>query len=137
MNRAPDPVDQLLLTLLLVNAVLLAALELFFLPLRLDGRLLPELGFVPVPLSLLLAAISTPWLVAQTGRLAAKMGASVWFAAVPLGLWLLTVVVLGLTGPGGDVVMPQDWRGIGLLAAGMVPGSLMLGAELGRVNAKR
>jgi hypothetical protein len=137
VNRAPDPVDQLLLTLLLVNAVLLAVLELFFLPLRLDGRLLPELGFVPAPLSLLLAAVSTPWLVSQTGRLAAKMGATAWFAAVPLGLWLLTVVVLGLTGPGGDVVLPQDWRGIGLLAAGTVPGSLMLGAELGRVNAKR
>lgn len=137
MNSRSAAVDQLVLTLLLVNAVLLAMLELFFLPLRLDGLVLPDAGAVPLPVSLVVAAVSTPWLVSQTGRLAVKMGASVWFAGVPLALWLLTVVVLGLFGPGGDLVLLQDWRGIALLAAGTVPGALVLGAALGRANVKR
>lgn len=134
MKRTTDPVDQLLLTLMLVNAVLLAMIELFFLPMRFDGRLLPELSFLPAPLSLLLAAVTTPWLVSQTARLAARIGAPGGFAGVPLGLWVLTVVVLGLTGPGGDLVLLQDWRGIGLLAAGMIPGALALGMRLGRAT---
>lgn len=132
-----DAVDQLLLTLLLVNSVLLAVLELFFLPLRLDGTLLPMANWFPLPLTLLLAAVTTPWLVSQTARLAARMGAPGMFAALPLGLWVLTVLVLGLAGPGGDLVLPQDWRGIGLLAAGMVPGALVLGTQLGRNAATR
>ena len=130
--RRTDIVDQLLLTLLLINAVLLAILELFFAPLRLDGTLLPLAGWYPLPISLLLAAVTTPWLVSQTARLAARMGAPAGFAALPLALWLLTMLVLGLTGPGGDMVLLQDWRGIGLLAAGLAPGALVLGARLGR-----
>lgn len=135
-DRPAGVADSLLLTLLLVNAVVLALLELFFLPLRLDGSLLPRAGFVPAPLSVLVAAVSTPWLVSQTARLTARMGAPAGFAAVPLGLWLLTVVVIGLFGPGGDLVLMQDWRGLALLAAGVVPGSLMLGAALGRAKAR-
>ncbi|MGH3433947.1 MAG: hypothetical protein ACRDQB_14040 [Thermocrispum sp.] len=130
-------IDQVLLTLLLVNAVLLATVELFFAPLRLDGSLLPMADWTPVPVSLLLAAVTTPWLVSQTARLAAKMAAPSWLAGVPLVLWVLTVVVLGLTGPGGDLVLPQDWRGVGLLAAGVVPGALVLGMRLGRVTRER
>lgn len=122
--------DQAVLSLLLINAVLLAMLELFFLPLR--------FGTVMAPLSLLLAAVSTPWLVSQTGRVAAKIGAPPGFAAMPLGLWLLTVVVLGLFGPGGDRVLPVwEWRGLALLAAGLVPGALVLGAVLGRAASRR
>lgn len=132
-----DVVDQLLLTLLLVNSVLLAVLELFFAPLRLDGTTLPMADWTPFPVSLLLAAVTTPWLVSQTARLAAKMEAPAMLAGLPLLLWVLTVLVLGLAGPGGDLVLVQDWRGLGLLAAGMVPGALVLGTQLGRNAARR
>lgn len=122
--------DQALLTLMLINTVLLAMLELFFLPLR--------IGTVVAPVSVLVAAVSTPWLVSQTGRLAVKIGAPAGFAATPLALWLLTVVALGLFGPGGDRVLPLwDWRGLALLAAGLVPGALVLGAVLGRAAGRR
>jgi hypothetical protein len=127
-----EVVDQLLLTLLLVDAVLLAVLELFFAPLRLDGAVLPLAGWAPVPISLLLAAVSTPWLVVRTAELADRMHAPRGLAALPLGLWLVTVLGLGLGGPGGDLVLIQDWRGIGLLAAGVIPGAMALGMRLGR-----
>ncbi|MFO7192060.1 MULTISPECIES: hypothetical protein [Thermocrispum] len=127
-----DVADQLLLTLLLVDAVLLAVLEVFFVPLRLDGAVLPLAGWYPLPISLVVAAVSTPWLVSQTARVAVRMHAPVGLAALPLALWLATVLVLGLGGPGGDMVLIQDWRGIGLLAAGSIPGALMLGVRLGR-----
>lgn len=123
-------VDAVLMTLLLVNSVVLAMLELFFLPMRFDGRLLPDLGAVPAPLSLLVAVVTTPWLVSRTARLARRMGGPAGFAALPLVLWLLTVMVLGFSGPGGDHVLPPDWRGIALLAAGALPSSLVLGREL-------
>lgn len=125
-----DARDQVVLALLLINSVLLAMLELFFLPLR--------IGATAVPVSLLVAAVSTPWLVSQTGRVAAKIGAPPGFAGTPLGLWLLTVVALGLFGPGGDRVLPVwEWRGLALLAAGLVPGALVLGAALGRAASRR
>src|SRR5690606_7503458 len=130
--KTGEVVDQLLLTLLLVDAVLLAVLELFFAPLRLDGAVLPLAGWAPVPISLLLAAVSTPWLVVRTAELADRMHAPRGLAALPLGLWLVTVLGLGLGGPGGDLVLIQDWRGIGLLAAGVIPGAMALGMRLGR-----
>lgn len=123
-------VDGVLMTLFLVNSVVLAMLELFFLPMRFDGQLLPDLGAVPAPLSLLVAVVTTPWLVSRTARLARRMGGPAGFAALPLVLWLLTVMVLGFSGPGGDQVLPPDWRGIALLAAGVLPSSLVLGREL-------
>ncbi|GAB2992614.1 hypothetical protein LWP59_33335 [Amycolatopsis acidiphila] len=107
-----------LLVLLLVDTVLLATLELFFLPLRVDGT-------VPVPFTVLVAIFTTPLLVLQAGRLVHPKAA---FA--PLALWVLTVVVLGLTGPGGDLVLIQDWRALLLIAGGALPAALALGGSL-------
>lgn len=133
----PDPVDTFLLTLLIVNSVVLAMLELFFLPLRFDGRLLPDLGAAPAPVSVLVAAVATPWLVSRTARVAARMDAPAAFAALPLVLWLVTVIVLGLFGPGGDTVLVPDWRAVALLAAGTLSGSIVLGLELGKARVRR
>jgi hypothetical protein len=103
---------------LLVDAVLLAAVELLYLPLR--------IGAVPVPVTILLAAVTTPWLV----RSAARLGGGGIVAASPLVMWVLGVLVFGLAGPGGDVLLPVDWRSLALLGAGMFPGAVALGRSL-------
>lgn len=121
--------DALLLTLLQLNAVWLALVELFFLPLYVGG--------IAAPVSVLLAAVATPWLVSQAGAVADRIGLSARVAAVPLGLWLATVIGFGLFGPGGDTVLLLDWRGLALVVAGTVPGAIALGLALGRSGRAR
>ncbi|WP_216209446.1 hypothetical protein [Amycolatopsis aidingensis] len=120
-----------LFVLLLVDVVLLAVLELFYLPLRLDGLILPAAGAVPVPVTVLLAAATTPLLVRAAAWVAPPR-----LAVVPLVLWLVTVFGIGLAGPGGDLVLLQDWRALLLLAAGALPAALSLGAVLARSPAR-
>lgn len=111
-------VSGLVLLVLLVDAVLLAAVELLYLPLR--------IGPVPVPITILLAALTTPWLV----RSAARLGGGGVVAASPLVMWVLGLLVLGMAGPGGDVLLPVHWRSVVLLGAGMFPGAVALGRSL-------
>jgi hypothetical protein len=106
------------LLVLVFDAVALAAVELAYLPLR--------VGAVPLPITILLAAVSTPWLV----RSAAELRGPRSVAAVPLVVWLLALGVLGVAGPGGDVLLPADWRSALLLAAGLFPAAVVLGREL-------
>ncbi|GAA4546261.1 hypothetical protein [Amycolatopsis samaneae] len=121
----------LLLALLSLDAVLLALLELFFLPLRLDGTALPRmLGDLPMPLAILLGAVTTPLLVSAAGKLV-RPGLSF----VPLVVWVLVIFVVGLFGPGGDLVLIQDWRALLLLGASALPAALALGGGLGRARA--
>jgi hypothetical protein len=117
----------LVLAVLVVDAVVLAVVELLFLPLRFDGYLLPNiLGGTPVPASALVAALTTPWLVSVAGRLSPKL----MVAAAPLGAWILTVAVFGMFGPGGDLVLVADWRSLLLFACGALPSALILGKVL-------
>lgn len=125
--------DQVSVTLLLVDAVLLAVLELMFLPLRFDGRLLPQLGDAIAPVSILLAVVTTPWLVAQTARASSSGG----MGGLALALWFITLVIVGAFGPGGDMVFVADWRSLVLLASGLIPGAVMVGVELGRQKVDR
>ena len=111
-----------LVAVLGLDAVGLALLELFYLPLRLP----PSLGGWQLPVSVLVAAVSTPVLV----RMAAWVAPEPRAAAVPLGGWLLTILVLGVTGPGGDQVLPADWRALALLLVGAVFGGVALGRIL-------
>lgn len=113
----------LLLALLVVDTVLLAVLELFFLPLR--------IGVVPLPVTVLVGAVTTPWLVATTGRLVRP--ALSW---VPLAVWVLVVFGVGMLGPGGDLVLIQDWRALLLLGASALPGAMVLGGGLGRAKGR-
>ncbi len=108
------------LVVLILDAVVLAAVELLYLPLRVGG--------VPVPVTILLAVVSTPWLV----RSAADLGGPRWVAAVPLVVWLFALGVFGVAGPGGDVLLPADWRSMLLLGGGLFPAALVLGRELAR-----
>ncbi|MGH4008539.1 MAG: hypothetical protein ACRDTH_10365 [Pseudonocardiaceae bacterium] len=108
------------LAVLVFDAVALAAVELLYLPLW--------VGTVPIPVTILLAVVSTRWLV----RSAAELGGSRWVAAVPLVVWLLALGVLGVAGPGGDVLLPADWRSLLLLGGGLFPAALVLGRALAR-----
>lgn len=107
------------LAVLVFDAVLLAVMELLYLPLRVGG--------VSLPVTILLAAVTTPWLV----RSAARLGGAAPVAAAPLVVWVVAMLVFGLGGPGGDVLLPADWRSLVLLAAGIFPGAVALGRALG------
>lgn len=113
-------IARITLVVLVFDAFALAAVELLYLPLR--------LGTVQWPITILLAALSTPWLV----RSAAGLGGPRVVAAVPLVVWVLALGVLGLGGPGGDVLFPDDWRTVLLLAAGLFPAVAMLGRAFAR-----
>ena len=115
--------DRLLFALLLFDSVVLAIVELLFLPLRLDGYLLPRVADFPFPIVVLLAALTMPLLVSVASRLTTRVG----LAAAPLLVWILTLGVFGLAGPGGDIVLIEDWRSLLLLAAGALPAALTLG----------
>ena len=108
------------LVVLVFDAAALAMVELFYLPLR--------VGAAPFPITIVLAAVSTPWLVHS----AAQLGGPRLTAAVPLGVWLLVIGVLGVGGPGGDVLLAADWRSGLLLAAGTVPAAMALGRAMAR-----
>jgi hypothetical protein len=112
-------VARITLVVLVVDAAGLAVVELLYLPLR--------VGTVPFPITILLAAVSTPWLV----RSAAELGGPRMVAAVPLVVWVLTLGVL-VAGPGGDVLFPVDWRSALLLAGGMFPAAVVLGRAVAR-----
>jgi hypothetical protein len=126
---ALTPVQRSSLALLLIDAVLLALLELFFLPLRLDGRVLPALGDTVAPVTVLLAVATTPWLVRQAAR---TVRPSLAFA--PLLAWVVTLLLFGFYEPGqyGAIVLIPDWRGVLLLAGGALPAAVVLGRALGR-----
>jgi hypothetical protein len=112
----PDRVNDLMvLGLLVVDAVVLALLELMFAAWA--------VGAVPVPLSALVALLSTPWLVRRAGELSQ----GVLGAAAPLIGWAVVVCGMGVTGPGGDVLLPAEWPSLLLIAAGLVPGAYVLG----------
>lgn len=112
-------VGWLAVVMLVVDSVLIAVYELFWLPLRLPG----SLGGAAFPVAALAAAVTTPLLVWAAARVAPRPGA----ATAPLVAWLLTVLVLGVAGPGGDRVLPPDWRTLLLMAAATVPGGLVAG----------
>lgn len=110
--------SKLTLVVLVFDAILLAAVALLFLPLW--------IGPVPFPVTAVLAALSTPWLV----RNAAALGGPAAIAAIPLVTWVAAVLVFGLGGPGGNLMLPADWRALLLLAAGIFPGAVALGRAL-------
>lgn len=119
--------DRLFLGVLLLDSVLLAALELLYLPLRFDGVLLPDLGGFPFPASALVAALTMPALVYLAGRISPRTSV----AAAPLMVWVVCIGVFGLAGPGGDRVLAEDWRALLLLAGGALPAAFTLGGSRG------
>jgi len=125
------------LLLLCVEAAALAVLETMFLPLRFDGTLLPKLGDWPFPITIVVAAVTTPLLVSW----AASLSERVFSAALPLIVWFLTLMVFGYFEPGyaagSPVLLLQDWRGLLLLAGGALTGAVAVGAVMARNAANR
>ena len=107
-----------MLGLLLLDAILLGGLGLVFTPLY--------IGSVPAPLGALLVVLVLPWLVLRAAEIDPRTGV----AASPLWAWLLTVLLLGLWGPGGDAMLPQApgtvWMSLLLLGGGIIAGALAL-----------
>ncbi|MFC6092108.1 hypothetical protein [Saccharothrix lopnurensis] len=120
--------DRLALLGIAAAAFVLAVLELFFLPLRLDGTLLPRVDDWPFPVTVVLAVLTTPLLV----RLASHHARRTSGAASPLLVWMATLLLFGLFGPGGDVVLLDDWRTLVLFAGGVLPSAVVVGAFVGR-----
>ena len=115
--------------MLLVETVVLAVLELFYLPLRVDGTLLPQIGADwPFPIAVVVAVLTTPLLVLW----ASDLQRGLLVSSSPLLVWLTVLVVLGLFGPGGDLMLPNDWRSLALLAGGALPGAVAVGSSVGR-----
>jgi hypothetical protein len=118
--------DRLFLALLMLDAAVLAAVQLLFLPLSFDGYLLPNLDGFPLPLMPLLAAVTTPLLVSLAGKLSSRLVV----AAAPLAAWMVTIAVVGMFGPGGDLLLTADWRSLLLFACGALPSAVVLGRVL-------
>jgi hypothetical protein len=109
----PEPpllTDVGLLALLVVDGVLLAVAGLGFTPMYLGG--------VPAPVGALLSILLLPWLVRRAGEVDSRPSR----AAAPLSAWALTIGVLGLAGPGGDVLLPATWPSLLLMFGGLVSG---------------
>ncbi|GGP60624.1 hypothetical protein [Saccharothrix coeruleofusca] len=119
---------RLALVAVLVQAFVLAVLEVFFLPLRLDGTLLPDVRDWPFPISVVVAIVTTPMLVLAASRHARGL----LVASSPLLVWLGTLLVLATFGPGGDVVLVNDWRTLLLFAGGALPSAIAVGALMGK-----
>lgn len=125
--------DWLMWAWLLVCSLLLAVIELFYLPLRFDGTFLPLwLGGFPLPVAALLAAVTLPMLVKRAGTLSPRL----LIAGGPLGVWGICVVVSAIPGPGGDIVLVPDWRALLLLGCGALGGAIALGGVIGRAAVK-
>jgi len=118
--------NAVLLGVLMLDAAVLAVLELMFLPLSFDGYLLPNLGGFPLPLMPALAAVTTPLLVSQAGRLSPRLVV----AAAPLAAWIVAVAWMGMFGPGGDLLLTADWRSLLLFSCGALPSAVVLGRVL-------
>jgi hypothetical protein len=98
-----------------MDGILLGAAGLAFTPFY--------FGAVPAPLGALASIALLPWLVQRAAEIDSRPG---WSAA-PLTAWAVTIGVLGLAGPGGDMLLPVTWQTLLLLFGG-------LGAGLARLR---
>ena len=100
----------LALVLLAADGVLLGAFGVAFTPMFLGG--------VPVPMGIVFTLLILPWLVLRAGELDPRPGV----AAAPLVAWFLTVAVLAVVHPGGDVMLPLWWQSGVLVVGGCAAG---------------
>jgi hypothetical protein len=115
-ERVPDPGIRSpgLFALLVVDGLLLGAIGLVLTPMY--------AGSVPTPVGAVLSIAVLPWLVLRAGELDPRPGV----AGAPVIAWLLAVGVLGVGGPGGDVLLPATWQSLLLVFGGLFAGLLAL-----------
>lgn len=109
-QEPPAVSDGTLLGLLVLDGVLVGGLGLVFTPLYLGG--------VPVPIGVVLSVLILPWLVYRAGEIDVRPSR----AGAPLLAWVLTIGVLGLVAPGGDVMLPTTWQSLLLVVGGIGAG---------------
>lgn len=119
--------DWLVLVALVIDSIALALLEVFFLPLRFDGRLLPDWGEIPFPVTAIVALITMPLMISR----AANVSKRLLVVGAPLWVWLVTIGVVGIVGP-ENMVLIEDWRTLLLLACGALPAAVALGNSMAR-----
>lgn len=124
--------DWVLLLALVIDSIALALLEVFFLPLRFDGHLLPNWGAIPFPITAAVALITMPMMISRAARVSTR----ILVVGAPLWVWLLTIGVVGIVGP-ENMVLLEDWRTLLLLACGALPAAVALGNALARRSIKR
>ncbi|MGW0519137.1 hypothetical protein [Crossiella sp. NPDC003009] len=125
LSRLTSP---FVLLVLVLDAVLLAWLQLMFLPLRVWDfwPAVPPAYNWPLPVTVLLAVVTTPWLVLAAARCTHRM----ILVSLPFLAWLGALVVFGVAGPGGDMLLTDDWRSLLLLSVGSLSGAVALGTRL-------
>jgi hypothetical protein len=99
-----------LVGLLVLDGLLLGAIGLVLTPVY--------VGWAPAPVGAVLSILLLPWLVLRVGELDPRPRV----AGAPLLAWLLAVAVLGLGGPGGDVLLPATWQSALLVFGGLFAG---------------
>ena len=107
-----------ILALLAVDGILCAVTGALLLP--------AYIGSIPFPISALISGLVNAALVWAAGR----WTTSARLAALPLWTWLLTVLAMGLGGPGGDVIFGgrgvMAYSPLLLLVAGALPPAWVL-----------
>jgi hypothetical protein len=112
--RGPGVRSPGLFALLVFDGLLLGGIGLVLTPMY--------AGSVPTPVGAVLSIAVLPWLVLRAGELDPRPGV----AGAPVIAWLLAVGVLGVGGPGGDVLLPATWQSLLLVFGGLFAGLLAL-----------
>jgi hypothetical protein len=81
------------------------------------------------------AVLEVLYLPLYIGRVAAPFGAL--GAAIPGLAWLVAVLIMASGGPGGDVLVPGDWKALLLFGLGLLPAGVVLGRHMGGSAAQR
>lgn len=124
---------------LVLDAFITLALEVLFLPLYVGQANVPAAGpfmaeasglasssttagAVALPLSALAAAVINVLLV----RGMASVSSNFTVMSMPLAAWTIGYAVLLFSGPGGDIMLIEDWPTMALLSGGLLPAGLYL-----------
>ncbi|MGL4306727.1 MAG: hypothetical protein ACRCSF_11280 [Mycobacteriaceae bacterium] len=103
--------DVLVAVITVLGALESAVIAVFYLPLNWGTQHFPVSAGIAGAINLLLV-----YLAAQYGKGYGRVGLSLW-------VWLLVVATfMFIGGPGADVLLPNDWRSLFVLAVGFIPG---------------
>ncbi|MCX4096065.1 hypothetical protein [Nocardia sp. alder85J] len=112
--RAYALLGGLLAGLLVFNGLLTLVLEVLFLPAYIGGT--------PFPITALVAAVVNILLVRAMATVVSRPAA----LSLPVVAWLLGFLICSTTGPGGDILLVDNWTAPLLLACGLVPAGFVL-----------
>lgn len=117
--------NRVLIGLLTAYSVVFAVLEVLYLPVY--------VGSIAVPAGAFGAAVSNVALTQAAGWFSTRTAV----VAAPVLAWLVTVLILASGGPGGDVLVPGDWKALALFMLGLAPAGILLGRHMSRSALQR